>query len=89
MYEQVEVQGIKTERVTVEVTIKSCFEVVKDKAQKLVGIDPDHWIDDNGYICVEQHTSHSWTERLGQATEEQIEVLAALRKIQNLLTQRS
>lgn len=77
-------KGVQRQTVEVEVSYDEMFKVIKRAVLKSIGLHRGQWIEDDK-IYQEQHTSHSWTDYVGPATQKQVEVYNALSLIKQSL----
>lgn len=80
----VEMRGFQNQPVHIEVSYKDMFAAIELLVLKSIDLRHGEWIE-NGEIYEENHTSHSCSECVGQATDRQKEVYEALGIIKHTL----
>ena len=78
------VRATRKESVEVDVLVRDMYEAIEHAVNKEVVLRPGQWID-AGFIYEEHHTSHSYTHKVGPATESQLEAYDALSTIRRIL----
>jgi len=82
------VEGIKKERVTVEISDREITQIIINKILKTFEIPPQSFISDEGKLMEwkEYHTSHSWIQdrKIRDATNEDKAVFLVINKLKEL-----